>query len=93
MFERILAIVATDDVKTGCAEALIEELRDSFADPVQVRLSGPVVEGKHEQELMMHLRGQFGSFGCGLIGSMPDQREAAEQQKSEKEERRAQWRV
>ena len=47
MFERVLAIVAADDVKTRCAEALIEELRESLADPIQLRLSGPVVEGEH----------------------------------------------
>jgi hypothetical protein len=91
MLKRVLAIVAADDVKTGCAEALIEELRDSLADPVQVRLSGAVVEGEHEQKLMMHLRGQLGGFRCGLIGRVGGREKAAEQHKGKKQKRRAQW--
>ena len=87
MLERVLAIVTADDVEAGSAEALVEDLRDSFADPVQIGLAGAVVEGQHEEQAVMDLRGQGGGFCSGLVFCLRRRcEEDAEQGKSRKRE-------
>ena len=47
--ECIEPVIAADGHKSGRGQTPVQHLRNSFADPVQVRLVGAVVEGEHQQ--------------------------------------------
>ncbi len=47
----VLAVVAADEKQRLGVEALAENLREGFADPLQAGLVGGVVKGKHENGL------------------------------------------
>ena len=48
MVESVLAVVAGDGKETGGGEALIQGVGEGVTDPIEVRLTGAVVEGQDE---------------------------------------------
>ena len=49
--ERVEAVVTGDGEEAGGAEALVHGVGEGVADPVQVGVSGAVVEGEHEDDV------------------------------------------
>jgi hypothetical protein len=94
MLERVLTIVPADDIEAGSAEPLIRDLRDSLADPVQIGLTGPILEGQYQEKLVMYFCRECGGFCGGLIVRMRQRcEESAEQRERGSEKQRAQWRI
>ena len=50
MVECIEAVIAADGQKSGRGKTPVQHFRDSFANPVQVRLVAAIVEGQHQDE-------------------------------------------
>ena len=64
VFERVEAVVAADGEEAGGGEALVERVGEGVTDPVEIGLTGAVVEGQDQDQAATGLA----DVGGGIVG-------------------------